>query len=440
MNTRGICIDILDHIESRETHSEQLVDDALSMHALRNVDARLVTEIVYGTLRWRGRLDWMIQKLVSGPFDKLECTVKNALRVGLYQIEFLNRVPHNAAVNETVDAVKQRTHKGAAGLVNGVLRNSLRNPLTLPPLDIKDDETWARGVSVHHSMPVWIIQDWKTFWGRERTIALCEASVRTPRFFARVNRLRITREELAAHVWPAGTEARWYGLNTDFFEVDRLSDPAIQDLLTRGLISIQDPSAGFPCLLLDPKPGETVADVCAAPGGKTGYLAELAEDSAQILAMDAAPDKMALLEENLRRLGLKSVTHQTVDARSATGRFNKVLADVPCSGLGVLSKRSDLRWRKTPRSIEQLAVLQKQILNHCSRLVSENGVLVYSTCTLQPQENEQIVADFLKTHPEFALDDAARFLPEAIVTHGMARTFPDIDQIDGSFCARLVRS
>lgn len=401
---------------------------------------RQAMEYVAGVTRWRRRLDFLLGHYYRGSLDEMERPLLQILRIGLYDILFLQTPPY-AAVSEAVALAKRVVRRGAGGLVNGVLRSVLRNIDSLP---IPKTGNPAEDLAIEHSHPTWMVERWLKRYGSGATIELLEWNNRRPRFGIRINTLITPVDEF--HELLDRLSLKWErGKYLDHFVTVESVQPLIREgFFSRGLCAVQDESAGLLVQLLGPEPGEVVVDLCAAPGGKAIHSAQIMENQGRVVAVDVQPVRVGLIEEAARQQAAGIVEAYTADARHFNGippgSADRVLVDAPCSGLGVLSKRADLRWRRTPDDLSDLVQLQDEILEAASKLVRPGGILVYGTCTIEPEENEERVAAFLGRHPEFSVEDAARFLPTEVTTGLYASTFPPRHGVDGAFGARLIRN
>jgi 16S rRNA (cytosine967-C5)-methyltransferase len=434
---RGLAIKILNRVERTDAYFDKLLDAELRSTELSDADKGLLAEIVHGVMRWQGRLDWVLNGFTHGNFSKSDVNIKNAMRVGLYQIFFLTHVPHYAAVNEAVEFVKRIRGDRTANMVNAVLRNILR---TLDGIHYPNpDNDPLQYLAVYHSHPIWMVRRWSERFPQEELVKLLTANNEIPGLTLRVNKMRISPPEFLTIL--DGNQVAYQGseLIDYFVRVRGLGPIAKLHIFQDGYFSIQDESAALPVLLLDPQPGETILDLCAAPGGKTTFIAEVMGNSGTVAAVDRYENKLDLIRKGCERLGITNVTFQTADARTfETGAADRVLVDAPCSGLGTLRKKPDIKWKRQPEDIVKLALLQREILDNAAGLVRPGGVLVYSTCTTEPEENQRQVESFLGRHPDFCVEDAGGFVAKSVVTpEGYIETLPHRHHIDGSFAARL---
>ena len=433
-------IKILSRFERSDSYIEKLLDYEMKKGSLSPLDKSLMNEIVHGVIRWKGKLDWVLVGFYHGDYLKCLNIVKNALRVALYQILFLDRIPIPAAINESVEIVKRVQGEKTAGIVNGVLRNIARNIDNIRFPDKAEDMIYH--FSVMYSHPRWMVKRWVERFGEIKTEKLLFVNNRRPYTVIRVNTLKATIEQVEdvlkgfeMHFFPSPFLKESLIVKSNKPEVPTL------DIFKEGWITIQDTSASLAALLSNVQPGNIVADVCAAPGGKAFFLAELMHDEGKIIAMDQYKSKLTFIEEGSMRLGLNSIETRLGDAREI--KFDQpvdiVFADVPCSGLGTLSKKPDIKWKREREDIFGLVDTQRKILENAAKIVRTGGAIIYSTCTIEPEENQENIQWFLKNHPEFVLDAAEKYLPVEVCKHGYMEIFPHVHYIDGAFAARLVK-
>lgn len=403
-------------------------------------DSAFILELVYGTLRNRALLDWILNRLSAQPVEKTDRWTRNILRLGAYQMLFLDKVPVSAAVNTSVELAKQYGKKH--GYVNALLRNldRGRGAITYPGPGDK-----ARELAVLYSHPEWLVRRWTERFGAETTEAFLLANNRPAPLVIRTNTLRTTRNELKATLGSEGVTT----VETKYSPVglEIVAGSGIQALASyrKGWFMVQDQAAQLISLMLAPQPGETVLDACAAPGGKAAHLSEIMQDRGTLVALDADAGRIEKIRENIRRLGITIIkTVQGDAARYAEEKFDKILIDAPCSGLGVLRRHPDGRWNKSMRTISDRRILQMQILKNCAGLLKPGGAFVYATCTTEPEENEDVIADFMHTRSkEFMIDDPRPYLPPAaaplVGSDGFFRTFPREPEMDGFFGVRMIK-
>lgn len=437
---RGLAVKILNRIERTDAYLDKLLDAELRTDELNDLDKGLLSEIVHGVMRWRMKLDWVLTGFFHGNFTKAEVNVRNCLRVALYQILFLDRVPHAAAVNEAVEFMKRIRGEKSADLVNAVLRNILR---TLDNIHYPSpDEDPIKYLSVVYSHPAWMVKRWVARYGFSETERLLIANNKKPELTLRVNRLKTDVPAMAAYLEQHQVPYTKSPYLEYFIKVQHLADISQSDAFRQGLFTVQDESAGLPCLLLSPQPGERIIDLCAAPGGKTTFIGELLMNTGEIIAVDKYESRLRLIRENCERLGIRNVRFVAEDGTKYQGTIaDRVLVDAPCSGLGVLPKKPDIKWKREQEDIQHLAELQLQLLENAARLVKPGGVIVYSTCTNEPEENILLVKKFLELHPNFVIDDPRKHIPSDLTSpDGYVESLPSRHNMDGSFAIRLSRT
>lgn len=405
-------------------------------------DRAFLMELVYGVLRYRDTLDWILGHFLKKP-DSLDAQTVNNLRAAVYQFYFM-RVPERAVVNEAVEVEKYlgRTSRSAQpSLVNAVLRNLIRQKdrFTLPLKPEKQDSPAAE-IALNTSHPRWLIRHWIKRFGAAEAGLLAAANNMRPPFTLRTNTLRTTRGELLELCRQQGLSAAPTGHAPEgitFGEQIAYDDLAF----ARGLFTVQDEASQLISLLLDPRPGERVLDACAAPGGKTTHLAQLMQDEGEIVAVEKDSRRLAQLRENVSTLGLRSVKIVNADAAEleAPETFDRILLDAPCSATGVIRRNPDVKYRY--RAADLLAFREKQLhlLKAVSRFLKKEGTMVYAVCSTEPEEGEQVIGEFLKTDREFRIIDAGAPLLQEFLTGGILRTFPHRHTMDGFFGATLCR-
>ena len=437
---RGTAVKILNRVERTDAYLDKVLDGEMKSPELSDVDKGLLNELVHGVLRWQNRLDWVLNGFSHGNFAKSEINVKNILRVSLYQILFLDRIPHAAAVNEGVELIKRIRGEKPAGLVNAVLRNIICNIDGIRYPLIEEDP--VQHLAVYYSHPHWIVKRWVARFGVEEATKLLIAGNERPGLSLRINKLKVEPGLFLRQLEQQGIPYTGSSHIDYFVKVKSLSRIGQMDLFRSGMFTIQDESAALPCLLLAPKPGERVIDLCAAPGGKTTNIAEMMKNEGEVIAIDKYDVKLNLIRASCERLGLRNVNLRAADAATLDEAVaDKVLLDAPCSGLGVLSKKPDIKWKRDVSDLMKLTRIQAEMMENAARLVVRGGVLVYSTCSTEPEENQEIVHAFLGRHPEFTLDNAQEYVSHDLVSpEGFVETFPHRHAMDGSFAARLVKS
>lgn len=446
---REAALRALHDVDVKAAYANLALDHHLSGSKLEGRERALATELAYGVTRRRATIDWAIAQVATRPLEQVDPYIRNILREAVYQILYMDRIPHSAAVDQAVELAKQYGHAGVAKFVNGVLRNLLRR---LPELAWPDEAAEpVQALAVEHSYPEWLVSQWLERFGRGEAVRLLEAGNQVPPLTVRANRLKATREQVAEALAAEGVKTTPTRHSPQGLVIEELTSSSYLDRLKamkQGLFTVQDESSMLVAAVVDPKPGWTVIDVAAAPGGKSTHLAELMENQGQVIAVDIHPHKVDLIEQNAARLGATIVQGVAMDARqigaAMPGRADAVLCDVPCSGLGTLARRPDARWRKSPEDIESLVPVQREILESAARALKPGGTLVYSTCTIQPAENQELVEGFVKEHPEFRFDDIWAYLPPTLSREGQASGYvqllPHVHGTDGFFIARMIKA
>ncbi|NEQ24023.1 MAG: 16S rRNA (cytosine(967)-C(5))-methyltransferase [Microcoleus sp. SIO2G3] len=450
-NPRQLAFLALRDIQKRGAYTDIALDRVLRSANLNSTDRSLVTELVYGSVRRMRSLDALIDQLGKKKAHQQPPDLRTILHIGLYQLRYQSRIPASAAVNTTVELAKENGFKGLAGVVNGLLRQYDRlatastdaepNPKSHDPLQLPEEPVVRLGIL--HSFPNWIIKLWIEQLGIEEAESLCEWLNQSPTIDLRVNPLRVSIEVVEAAMQGAGVDVRRVPHLPQALRVVG-GTGTIQQLpgFNEGWWTIQDSSAQLVSHLLNPKAGDVVIDACAAPGGKTTHIAELMGDEGKIWACDVKASRLKKVQENAQRLQLQSIQICTGDSRDFPQFINSadaVLLDAPCSGLGTLHRRPDIRWRVTPATVDELSVLQGELLEQAATWVKPGGVLVYATCTLHPQENEKVIQSFLERHSSWQIEPPSADSP---LTHfatpqGWMKVWSYRYQMDGFFMVRL---
>jgi len=443
-DARAIAYDVLVRVD-QGAYSDLALDGVLS--AVPELDVRersLATELVYGLLRRRGNVDFILAAYSRQPIAKLETQALWLLRLGAYQLIYLDKIPQHAAVHSTVELARQLGLERITGLLNGTLRTMMREPQRVkwPTQDVPLD--W---LTYKMSLPRWLAQRWLHEFGVEQAGLLAETLLQVPPTTLRVNTLKCSRDEFIAQLEAAGLEARPTHYAPEGVIVERGQLRAAPDLDPE-LYQMQDEASMLIAHLLQTQPGDKVLDVCAAPGGKTTHVAALTQNKAEIWALDLHEKRLGLLQGSAERLGAVIKTKQWDMTQPCTlfpaGSFNRVLVDAPCSGLGVLRRNPEARWRRTEDDVVRLAKLQKKLLANAAQLVAPGGLLVYSLCTTAAEESVAVIADFLKHYPDFSHEDLRLRVPqrwqELFNAQGQLVTFTHRhDNMDCFFAAALRR-
>jgi 16S rRNA (cytosine967-C5)-methyltransferase len=437
LNPRKAALDVLLMVENGAFISDAL-NQVFGEYHLSELDKALAAEIAYGTVRMQKSLDYLLNKVSRRRVDQLQPNIRSILRLGAYQLEYLERIPPAAAVNESVKLIPKKERRGAGGFVNAVLRNLIRKRSEIDFPSLEADP--VRHIAVKYSHPEWMVKRWVKRWGELDSIKLCETNNLNPKFHVRVNTLKITRDKLKAYFLERGINAVPAQFAPDVLICDKSIDLASEPYFQAGYYYIQNESSALAAHALGPRPGETVYDLCAAPGGKSTHLAQLMDNEGRVLAVDQTEAKTGLIRNNAERLGVSIIDIRVGDAAGIElPQADRVLVDAPCSGLGVLRHKPDARWHKTEQNIFDLAEIQRKILGNAARLVKPGGILVYSTCTLEPEENEDMIAWLLEKYPSFQLSPLPEWFPPS-QTEGMLTILPFVYGIDGFFICKLANN
>ncbi len=445
-DARSLALTILETLERREAFADAVLDAVLSRHpGMAPRDRALVGQLVYGVLRWRNRIDAHIARASSRPLRRIHPTVLEILRLGVFQILFLDRVPARAAVHQAVEEARRRGQAHAAGFVNAVLRTVARQG---PELPLPRDPVGR--LSLLFGCPGWVVEAWVREHGEAGAEALCRAASRVPPLWLRVSTARVGRDEAVRRLRAEGIPAQPGRFAPEAVLVEVRGDPRAVSLIREGLAVIQDQASQLVAHLLAPEPGWRVLDACAAPGLKATHLAEGVGPAGRVTAVDVHPHRARQVAALARRLALGNVDVAAADATRppCRARFDAVLVDAPCSGLGVLSRTPEAKWRRTPEHVAGLPDLQLRLLRAAAGLVRPGGVLVYATCTTLRAENQGVVERFLEEAPGFAPEPPPPGpvpWPDLMDDEGYYRTFPRAvagegpAALDGFFGARLRR-
>lgn len=444
--SRRAAFEVLRRVEEEGAFAAVLL--ASTTAGLRADDRALCYELVLGCLRRQLWLDKLIEHYAKRDPERLDAPVRRALRLGLYQLRFLTRIPASAAVNESVNLAYEARLRSAANFINAVLRRATREPDYDPATQAT---TELERLAINTSHPAWLVERWLKFFDASEVESFAHANNETPPVAFRINSLRANAEEVIERLRGAGVESRPSRIAPDAWRIEgaggagggAAASSLLRALAGEGAIYMQDEASQLVAHVLGARAGERVLDVCAAPGSKTTHIAALSHDKAFIVAGDLHAHRLRTLGESAARQGLEKIQLIAYDAESAplpfvAGAFERVLVDAPCTGTGTLRHNPEIRWRITQADIAELAARQRRILAHAAQAVSVGGRLVYSTCSVEPEENEEVVSAFLATHAAFKLSRTD--VPEQLLTTGgAARTWPQRDGTDGFFVAAFER-
>lgn len=421
----------------RRTYLAKYLHSEFRKNNVPLIDRPFLTDLVQGTVRWQVYLDWVLKQFVHGKYAQLPDVIRAILQISLYQKLFMSRIPDYAIVNEANKLTRRANQDRLRGFVNGVLRNVFRN---LDEIDYPNtDENPIQALSILFSFPEWMVSRWVERFGVAFTRSLLESLNQPPATFVRVNTLRTTADAYFQILQENGFDPKKGFYLPEFLLVHKSRWVEKFPFYQEGYFSIQDESAGLVAHVLDAQPGETILDMCSAPGGKTTHIAELMKNRGRIIAVDLYPSRLQMVEENASRLGITCIETLEGDSRTLSLKpVDRVLIDAPCSGLGVIAKKPEIKWQRMPRDIRKMTAIQRGLLENAAKLVKEGGVIVYSTCTIEPEENENQIEAFLKNHKNFVLEPPGPFVGEKVTESGKwVKTFPNLHKIDGSFVARL---
>jgi 16S rRNA (cytosine967-C5)-methyltransferase len=443
-SVRELALDLIEQVHQQKAYSPLILNQAIETHGLEGRDAALLTQLVYGVLQRELTLEFYLKSFLK-PKQKLDTWVRYLLFLSLYQMVFLDRIPSHAIVSEAVNIAKKRGHQGISGFVNGVLRNVLRKGVpSFERLPLEEK------LSIEYSHPLWLVERWLKQYGSETTEKILAANNEPPSFTARVNPLKTSRSEILSELENDGFDVTEGEISPDAIVVKK-GKLIGHRLFKEGFVSIQDESSMLVARALDVEPGMTVLDTCAGPGGKTTHLAELMKDQGKIVALDLHKHKTALIDNQASRLGIHSIETEALDARKVESvfspqSFDRLLIDAPCTGFGVIRRKPEIKYTKTEKDIYSLAEIQAAILESCADLLKPGGKLVYSTCTIDHEENRNQIQAFLTNHPDYKLDPTLRerlsFFKELDTKEeeeGVLQILPSDFDTDGFFISCLVR-
>ncbi len=443
-NAREAALKILYEINEKGAYSNISLNKHLISREFSNKDRAFITELVYGVVKWRLKLDRTVAACSNIKLSKLSPWIINILRLGAYQLLHMTRVPPSAACNESVRLAGRYGHKASAGFVNAVLRNISRGGGSDVIPDKNSDPVGY--LSVRYSYPEWLAARYMEMFGMEFAESLLDAGNETPKLTVRANTLRIGVSELLDMLKRDGVDAVPGKYANEAIIIKSSVSVAQLEAFKGGLLQVQDESSMLPAAVLAPSPGDNVLDACSAPGGKATHMAQLMNNQGKVTARDIHEHKLKLIEEATARLGTDIVKTEMHDAAVPDQRdeaaYDRVLLDAPCTGLGIIRRKPDIKWARESGDIKSITELQSRLIGNLSRTVKPGGILVYSTCTILPEENEHIIRNFIENNEEFIEDDIAPFLPSTLAKHAkgcMLQLYPNRDGIDGFFIARMKR-
>ena len=445
---RNLALRVLNGLSPRPNLAETPLDDVFRYGShLDERDRAFTSHLVQGVLRWRGRLDWIIQQAAHFPLKKIHPPILNILRLALYQIFFLDRVPQSAAVNEAVTQSKEHGAAHVVSFVNGILRNICRDKdnITFPDRERNRVEY----LSVFYSYPEWLVRKWVREWGTDFAEHLLAAGNRIPILTIRTNLLKLQRHQLIERLAEEGLEGKPTPFSPEGIWLEGIRGRVDQlASFKEGLFQVQDEAAQVTAHLLKPQPGEKILDICAGRGGKTTHLAGLAGDRCRVLALDISHSRLLSLGRNSDRLGISTINAVAADATRSLShllryQFDKIMVDAPCSGLGVISRHPDGKWNRNEEDVQRLAQLQKTLVHAAASVLRSGGKMLYVTCTISKEENEGVVESCLESNRDIVLENIKHHVPEwgleLIDQSGFLRTFPHVHHMDGFFAALFTK-
>lgn len=439
VNARLLALKVLNNVFNEGAYANISLNKTLGKYELIDENRRFVTELVYGTIKAKGTIDWIIEKHVTRKLKKISPVILNILRMGVYQIFFNDKIPNSAACNESVKLTKKFGHQGTVKFVNGVLRNCTRNKDMWDYPSEEDDLVKNIALSKFH--PEWLVKRWLGVFGLEQTKALCEYNNIPKKIIMRVNTLKTTREKLMQILEKEGFEVEESQWSKDGIICKRVA--FLKKFFEKygDLVYIQDESSILVGEVMNPCEGAKIIDVCSAPGGKSTHLAQLMNNKGEIIACDIHEHKLKLIAENAQRLGIKIIKTNLQDASVNVLEWNNsadfVLVDAPCSGTGVLGRRAEARWRKTEEDLKEFPKMQIKILNNASKYLKVGGKLIYSTCSIEDAENTEIIEAFLKTNKNYTIEKIKHPITGKMMNE--FKILPQNDNIDGFYICKLIK-
>lgn len=441
INPREMAMKILIDIDERDAYSNIVINKYLD----NNMDSRdesFIREIVYGVLENKLYIDHIISKASKIKLKKIHYNILEILRIGIYQIVFMDRIPDSAAVNESVKLAKKYGHRGTIGYVNGMLRSIIRDKDRFLNIDVKDKIDY---ISIKYSHPKFMVERWAKEYGLEFTEDLCKKNNEVPSLNIRVNTLKISRENLRERLSQKDIKTKYGRYAYDCLVVENPQGIVDTHEFKEGLFTIQDESSMLVSQVMNPRKGSLVLDVCAAPGGKSTHMGQIMENKGMIISRDIFQHKIQLIEDNARRLGADIIKAEVFDAlnrdRDLIDKLDYCLLDAPCSGLGLIRRKPEIKWNRVEEDIKSLSDLQYRIIDNIKDYVKIGGILVYSTCTVEKEENILLIDRFIEENPGFKLIGIEdRFQNRDgldTLEHGYIQLFPNIHDTDGFFIAKM---
>ena len=442
--TREVALKTLYKIDKEEMYSNLALNEMIKQNRsnLNSRDIGLISEIVYGTISWKLTIDEIIRKYSSIKMKKISPWILNVLRMGIYQIIFLDKIPKSAAVNESVNLAKRYGHKGSSNFVNAILRKVSKEDIE----EFNKIENSIERISKTTSTPEWIVEELLKEKNEKEVEKICKSFNIKPKISIRVNRLKTTKDELKEKLKDRNINCQ-DGKLSDFIMIDGLKDIENLDLFKEGYFTVQDESAGMASIVLNPLENEFVLDACSAPGGKTTHLAEIMNNKGKIIAWDIYEHRLNLIKQNYKRLGINIIETNLNDAtiykEEYFEKFDKILLDVLCLGIGVIRRKPDIKWQRRKENINEITKIQMQILETCSKYLKKGGELVYSTCSILEEENQNIIDVFLNKNPEYEISRYENIannveISRYLVEDKYIKIYPN-DTNDGFFICKIYK-
>ena len=443
---RYIALKILHKIDFDGGFSNISLSHEIRNSSFSELDKGFLTELVYGVIERKITLDYFISRFSTVPVRKMNHHVLLILRISAYQMAFMDKVPFYSICDEAVKLAKKLIPVNA-GFINAVLRSMSQTKLIIPSFSKKLFHSETRYLSVKYSLPEWLIERWIGGFGHDFALELFNAFNHNVKFEIRVNRIKSSVTDVQATLGEKGYRLRPSKISCDSLIVENPSGIIATEEFKHGLFYVQDSAASLVSIVLDPGNGERVFDACSAPGGKATHIAEIMGDTGEVIACDVFPHKIDLISENATRLGLKSVHPKLCDSlvynEDMKEKFDRVLLDVPCTGLGLLARKPEIRWSRNDSDFEDVSKLQMNLLNNCSKYLKPNGCMVYSTCSIDHAENEDVINAFVDAHSDFEFCSFEDLLPDSLKDRGgaggMLTLYPHLDKCDGFFIAKIRR-
>lgn len=443
---RELALRVLYDVNENKAYSNIALNKYIESADVKSLDARFITELVYGVIKWKKKLDFIIEQFSNIKIKKISPWILSILRIGLYQILYMDKVPVHSACSESVNLAKRYGHNASGKYVNGVLRNVARNinNITYP----KKEKDLIAYLSVEYSHPEWMVEEWVLRYGDDFAQKLLESNNKIPCFSIRVNTLKTTKSDLIKILENEGVRVQEALYEEEALIIEKFSSIAKLQAFKNGLFQVQDESSMLVSRILDPKLGDVVVDMCAAPGGKSTHIAQLMQNKGVVISRDVHEHKIKLIDELAKRLEIDIIKSELYDAckldNSLIGKADRVLVDAPCTGLGVIRRKPDIKWARNLNDIEDIVKIQKAILNNAAKYVKSGGFLVYSTCTIEPRENEMVVEEFIKENKEYEKVDITPLLPDKLkkpsAIDGKLQLYPNVDGVDGFFICKMRKS